>query len=428
MKTKILLALLALVATAAAWGNGFSVGNRPIYASSANMWAKMDMYGTHDYLAQYALQFLPYEERSWIQNNTYFYGTELPDSIGMSESIGDRIAQFMRFDSRGNLLNDSLGRQAMKKYDLLINSLGRDETVTASKWAGAIAAYVSNAGLFSRVIEGSEKGYTFEGYILQMTDAVYPSADFTTKFGPYIQFDGSLEMISPYDAIARVAQATSMGKKDGSCKAQWMEDNYDPEDPQFIACAGRNFNNIVNAIADVIHTAYQNAVKAQTYTLYAYNWQNYAAAQPASEETGPESEPSEPAQPSAPADAGESKPLPQPQQPAQNTTYSAPKTSKKAAGSEWLYILLIVIMAVIAFVALRFFGRKRTVKSAKSLTTKSSKPAAKKPQTREKKLKPALAQKKLTPRAAQLKEELKQSLESSDLEEDEEGKNDEEDQ
>jgi len=181
METKILIALLAVLSTAAAWGNGMSVYDNPQFADAPNQWIKSSMYGTHDYLAQLALNFLPADEKAWIQNQTYFYGTELPDSGGMDESIGDRNAQYVRFSANGAVTDDLLAQRAMKHNEYLINSLTSGTTVTASKWAGVIASYVSDAGLFSRVIETSENGLAFEGYAQTLTDIVYPSEEFDTE-------------------------------------------------------------------------------------------------------------------------------------------------------------------------------------------------------------------------------------------------------
>jgi len=71
------------------------------------------MYGTHDYLAEYAISFLPDEEKAWARNVSFFYGTELPDSTGNSESISDRNAQLLRFDGRGNAVSDLMANRSM---------------------------------------------------------------------------------------------------------------------------------------------------------------------------------------------------------------------------------------------------------------------------------------------------------------------------
>jgi len=370
METKILIALLAVLSTAAAWGKGMSVYDNPQFADAPNQWVKSSMYGTHDYLAQLALKFLPVEEKAWIQNQTYFYGTELPDSGGMDESIGDRNAQYVRFSANGAVTDDLLAQRAMKNYEYMINSLTSGTTVTAAKWAGVIASYISDAGLFSRVIETSENGLAFEGYAQTLTDIVYPSEEFDAEYGDYIKYDGSLEMISPYDAVMRVAQATYLGKKDGSCSAQWMEDNYNVDSPMFTSCAGRNFNNIVNAIADVLHTAYQAGVNSKEYELYAYDWANAPSTQPQEPTEKPPVNETPVTKP--PAKPPATKP---PATKPPSTTESKP-TGQKSDSSGWLYLGAMVVVFICAFMGLWIFTRKGT-KKVKKPVKKAPKPVAK---------------------------------------------------
>ncbi len=388
MKFRALFALLVIASTAAAWSNGFSAQNKPTFADSANQWSKSSMYGTHDFLAEYAMSFLPASEKAWIQNNTFLYGTELPDSTKMSESIGDRGAQFITFDSMGNVINDSLAARATLKYDYLVNSLKTGADVTASKWAGAMASYVSDAALFPRVIQSSQNGLKFEGYMQTLTGA-YPSEKFREKFGSYISFDGNLEMISPYDAILRVGQATYLGKKDGTCSAQWMEDHYDPNSPDFIACAGRDLNNAVNAIADVIHTAYQ-ASKGQAYTARAYDWAN--SAKPAPPVQQPAAPPEKPEQPTAEQPAGNGS------QDIEVPVYSPPSKAKPQKESAiWLYLIAIIIVAVVAFAVIRLVGRRRSAGVAEKLTEK---PRAEKEKIGKKQKKAKVAPVKVSPAKA----------------------------
>jgi hypothetical protein len=244
------------------------------------------MYGTHDYLANKAWDMLKDEapgEADWIVQRYYFYGTELPDSSYMKESINDRNAQYLRFDEEGNLVDDMMAERSMRKYELAVNAFAVGGNGTASKWAGTIGAYIANAGLFSRVIEDAKNGLNFENFVNVRTDAgsekAYPSPEFEELYAKYINFDGELEMISPYDAVVRVGRETYLGEN-GMCSAQWMDDNYDPEDAQFRQCAGQNFNNAINAMADVLHTLYQAGAKGADYELYAYDWENYFVEEP----------------------------------------------------------------------------------------------------------------------------------------------------
>ncbi len=278
MKLKALLALAILLPSVLAWSNGNSLWEEETFVDDPMYWQRTNMFGTHDYLAKAALDMLAEqapEEAAWVSERLYFYGTELPDSRGYDESINDLAAQYLRFDESGDVEDDSLATRSMKKYELLLNSLSVNATGTASKWAGVIASYISDAGLFPRVLEEKVHGLDYETYMIRLTDIVYPSSEFEEIYGGYIQYDGMLEIISPYDAVMKIGAATYLGRKDGSCSAGWMDDNYDLDDTEFIECTGRNLDNIINAIADVLHTAYQAGVNGLEYEWYAYDWESY---------------------------------------------------------------------------------------------------------------------------------------------------------
>lgn len=374
MKTGFALALMALLATASAWGNGFSIWDNPVFTDDYLTWQRGEMYGTHDYLAQKAWEMLADEapeEAEWIRERQFYYGTGLPDS-DFKGGLNNRAAQYMIFDSTGNLVDDSLADQVMGRknyrYDALIDSLDSEAHGTASELAGMMVSHVSNAGLFSRVIDNPQKGFIYEIYVLQMTDIVYPSDDFEKRYGDYIHFDGELEMISPYDATIRLGRQTYLGE-DGECSARWMDENYDTEDPQFIECEGRNFNNIVNAMVDVLHTVYQTGVEGESYDLDAYDWQDYQ--EPAPEEPEemtteePEEAPEEPEEDVPEEEAPEEGPEIQP------FVYEPPPEPEKRTDlGIWVYVIPVVLIAVIAVLTFRNVGRKKARKSLKGRRTR----------------------------------------------------------
>ena len=232
------------------------------------------MYGTHDYLAQYALKWLPADERAWIVNETYFYGTELPDSQ-LREGFDDAARQHIYFNPNGSVADGVMAQKSIRKYNLTIDLLRREKNDTASKWAGSIVHYISEAGLWGNVMKRAISSRRFEQYVLIRTDIIFPSSDFESLFSGYLAFD-SLDNISPYDAVLKVANATYFGDEDGRCNAKWMDENYNVSDPEFLRCAGRNFNNIINAIADVIHSIYMEAKGEGMITRRTINWNEKA--------------------------------------------------------------------------------------------------------------------------------------------------------
>ncbi|TET89605.1 MAG: hypothetical protein E3J35_09355 [Methanomassiliicoccales archaeon] len=62
-------------------------------------------YGTHDWIAQHALDWLPDNEKRYILDNLhdYLYGTELPDNGGAPDGIGDNFNHHVYHHSSGVL-------------------------------------------------------------------------------------------------------------------------------------------------------------------------------------------------------------------------------------------------------------------------------------------------------------------------------------
>jgi len=359
------IVITMLIPSALAWGNGFSIYDDPIFADDTYTWSSTTMYGTHDYLTQKALELLPENERTWVNNRALFYGTELPDSSGYDESINDRPAQYAYFNEDGQAIDSSLATRSMKRYDSAIEALARGGNTTASKYAGTLISYVSDAGLFSRVIAEPLNGLRYEGYVQMMTKVVYPSDEFEDLYGGYIKYDGQLEIISPYDAIMKVARATYLGKKDGSCTAQWMDDNYNNDDPDFISCAGRNLNNAVNAMADVLHTLYQTGVNGKEYEVYAYDWENAAVQDGTPEILDDNGETDEPEEGTEGPEVGLSDGSDEPNQEPPKITINEeplPQPKKASKGGEWVYIIALAVLAAIALLALMSVNRRKAKK------------------------------------------------------------------
>jgi hypothetical protein len=271
MELKVLALVLVLVSSAAAWSDGYSITGGSVYENWSVMWDEYN-YGTHDYLAERAIGFLSENETNWTHDKEFYYGTEFPDSDAR-EGLNDALCcQHIYFNPNGSVRDDIMAWKSMRKYNLTLDLLRREANSTASKWAGSMTHYIADAGLWGRLLGYSAKSKIFEDFIMVRTDLIYPSSDFEDLFSSYISFDGSLDMLSPYEAVMRVANATYFGENNGSCSAEWMETHYNTSDPEFLRCAGRNFNNIVNAIADVLHTLYTVGFENASYEVYPTDW------------------------------------------------------------------------------------------------------------------------------------------------------------
>lgn len=98
-----LATISVLASNSQAWSNGGYSSNPAV-----------PDYGTHDWIAQHALDWLPTQEKQYIVNNlaAYLYGTELPDNGGAPDGIGDTTKHHIYYDSAGTLTDDAAALRA----------------------------------------------------------------------------------------------------------------------------------------------------------------------------------------------------------------------------------------------------------------------------------------------------------------------------
>ena len=119
------LPILLAASQTAAWSNG------GYSADPSN-----PDYGTHDWIAEHALDWLPSNEKQYILNNLqdYLYGTELPDNGGAPDGIGDSFNHHVYYYSSGNLQDDISATRAQQEYDDVINHLNGGNDALAAKY------------------------------------------------------------------------------------------------------------------------------------------------------------------------------------------------------------------------------------------------------------------------------------------------------
>jgi len=231
-----------------AWGNG---GNSTD-PSNPN-------YGTHDWIAEHALDWLPTEEKQYILDNlvAYLYGTELPDNGKAPDGIGDAAAKHhIYYWSNGSLQDDASAVRAYEEYNKALNFLKSGEFANASKTAGIMGHYIVDLAVFGHVMGaytdwGAEQHHSdYEDYVNQRTDS------YNDEFNVYLSFDGELRIISAYDAAKELAYDTTFDV-DGNLTCMWMDQNYNWSDPVFKDRCGESLNLAVNYLTDVLHTLYQ---------------------------------------------------------------------------------------------------------------------------------------------------------------------------
>ncbi len=244
-----MFSLLFLPVEASAWSNG-GYSDDPSTPD----------YGTHDWIAHHALDWLPAEEKAYIEADLsiYLYGTELPDNNQASDGIGDTPNHHVYYFANGSLQDDASAVRAETVYQEALQFLLDGNLTFAAKYAGILAHYVSDVGVFGHVmgsgtVWGGETHHSdYESYVNTRTN------EYDDEFNVYLAFDGSLDAPSAYDATLELAFDTTFDV-DGDLTAVWMDQNYNWSDPSFRERAGESLSLCVNLVTDVLHGLYLEA-------------------------------------------------------------------------------------------------------------------------------------------------------------------------
>jgi len=214
-------------------------------------------YGTHDWIAQHALDWLPSEEKQFILDNlaNYLYGTELPDNAAAPDGIGDTVKHHVYYFANGSLQDDASAVRAEEEYNNAFQFLKQGKLFNAARSAGIMSHYIVDVATFGHVMGsatdwGSEIHHSdYEDYVNTRTD------NYTDEFNTYLVFDRELRIISAYDATIELAYDTTFDVN-GDLTCVWMDQNYNWSNPVFKDRAGESLNLAVNYLADVLHTLY----------------------------------------------------------------------------------------------------------------------------------------------------------------------------
>jgi hypothetical protein len=223
-------------------------------------------YGTHDWIAQHALDFLPDNEKQYITSNlaVYLYGTELPDLPASQGGIGDTTKHHIYYYSNGSLQDDASAKRAAEEYQKALTYLKNGSYVDATKEAGALTHYIADMAVFGHVMGsatawGTEVHHSdYENHVNSQTGA------YESSLNVYLQFDGALVNVSAYDAALNLAYDTTFDN--GTYDCSWMDANYDWNNPTFSSRSSESLNLAVNAVADTLHTLYAEAFSDSTPT------------------------------------------------------------------------------------------------------------------------------------------------------------------
>jgi hypothetical protein len=217
-------------------------------------------YGTHDWIAEHALDWLPVEEKQYILDNlaAYLYGTELPDNGGAPDGIGDTTNHHIYYNSAEVLTDDVAAVRASAEYNDTLAYLKAGDYVNASKNAGTMTHYIADMAVFGHVM-GAATDWGAEVHHSDYEDYVnIRTLSYVAEFNSFLSFDGDLAATSAYEAAKKLAYDTTFDV-DGPLNCTWMDQNYNWGYSSFRNRAGESLNLAVNYVADVLHALFLEA-------------------------------------------------------------------------------------------------------------------------------------------------------------------------
>jgi hypothetical protein len=222
-------------------------------------------YGTHDWIAQHALDYLPAQEKQYITDNlaVYLYGTELPDNSQAPDGIGDTTKHHVYYSASGAVTDDASAQRASAEYALALDFLKNKDYLDAAKTAGTMTHYIADLAVFGHVM-GASTPWGAETHHSDNEEYVTNRMiSYSSSFNTYLSYDGSLTNLTAYNAALTLAYDTTFGgSRHLTCV--WMDDNYNWSSTAFSGRCGESLNLAVNTIADVLHTLYVEASPAST--------------------------------------------------------------------------------------------------------------------------------------------------------------------
>jgi len=250
-----LLTVVMLVSTlppAMAWSNGG-------YSADPT---KPD-YGTHDWIVEHAIAWLPAPEKNYITQNLsgFLYGTELPDLPSGSGGIGDTWYHHIYYNKDGTVMHmeDDAAWRASTEYNKTMALLQAGNLNNASRNAGTMTHYIGDISVWAHVMGAPTKNTWGTDNATRHSDyETHVTGDTTTfnstQWDKFLFFDYQLDIVTAYNATLALAKNTTFGEG-GKYNCTWMNataNNW--SNPEFVNRTGRLLNLAVNTVADVLHT------------------------------------------------------------------------------------------------------------------------------------------------------------------------------
>lgn len=217
-------------------------------------------YGTHDWIAEHALDWLPLEEKQFIldNNSSYLYGTELPDKKTGADRIGDTHNHHVYYYSNGSMQDDAAADRAQEEYNKAVSFFKAGNLSAAAKTLGVMAHYISDLAVFGHVMDDDTDWGDETHHTDYEDDVDVKTNSYEDEFSIYLAFDGTIANFTAYDAALALAYDTTFDT-DGNYTCSWMDQNFDWSNVAFKNRCGESLNLAVNLLADVLHTFYLEA-------------------------------------------------------------------------------------------------------------------------------------------------------------------------
>jgi len=248
LASTLALTLLALTHPAWAWSNGG-------YSADPNN----PDYGTHDWIAERALDWLPANEKALILTYrvVYLYGTELPDNCQAADKLCDTGKHHVYFRSSGDLQDDASAGRARDMQSQALSAIAAGDYASAAKWTGAMTHYISDLASFGHVMgAGTDWGAEPESVHSSYENHVQTLTRSRDANVISLNYDGTLSAISPYDAALALARDTTFDLSAMGHTAVWMNQTNNWNDPAFTARAYQSINLAVNYVAEAVHATW----------------------------------------------------------------------------------------------------------------------------------------------------------------------------
>ena len=217
------LLLFTTIPSSKAWNNGDGGTGESAYASDVDGYNFDYHYGTHDWIADLALETLSNNNSSawqWLRDyeKFFFLGTEAPDNSGIDiilngtaiTGFGDTTYHHIYFNIDGSILEDDAAVRAKWCGDHADVALTEGNLQVAAFYLGAMTHYIADMSMFSHVMENTESiNYddhhsTIEGYVQTRSN------EYDDK-GEFFLINTSVDVINkkPFDAAIDCANLTA---------------------------------------------------------------------------------------------------------------------------------------------------------------------------------------------------------------------------